>query len=208
MVAREWRALAWLALALVPVIAVAGIHKHVDHPYWTGDYDGLFRKYTKHYFGPHFDWRWFKAQAIAESGLNPDAHSPAGAKGIMQILPGTYEELREQNPYLATIDDPRWNIAAGIYYDHQLYRKWKDKRQVPIPERLSFAFASYNAGYGNLFRAFSRAQKELGEIKSWVQMEPYVPRETRAYVVRIMGLMQEEDQPEEEPPPEPDVQGS
>ena len=53
------------------------------------DYDRLFRKYTKHYFGPHFDWRWFKAQGIAESGLRPNAHSSAGAKGIMQILPAT-----------------------------------------------------------------------------------------------------------------------
>ncbi len=36
-------------------------------------YDPYFSKYTKRYFGPAFDWTRFKAQAIAESNLNPDA---------------------------------------------------------------------------------------------------------------------------------------
>jgi soluble lytic murein transglycosylase-like protein len=48
-------------------------------------YDPTFRKYTKRYFGPAFDWRLFKAQAIAESNLNVGARSPVGARGIMQL---------------------------------------------------------------------------------------------------------------------------
>jgi hypothetical protein len=36
-------------------------------------------------------------------------------------------EIKKKNPSLIDIDEPRWNIAAGIYYDHQLYRKFKPK---------------------------------------------------------------------------------
>ena len=183
----------WLAAALLPALALAGVQRHVKHEHWTTEYDPLFRKYTKHYFGAHFDWHWFKAQAIAESGLDPDARSPAGARGIMQILPSTYEEIKSQNPFLAGIEDPGWNIAAGIFYDRQLYRKWKQKYEVQTAERLKFAFASYNAGYGNVLKAYRRAAAQQGEIKRWDQLAPHAPTETGRYVSRIEGLMQVDD---------------
>ncbi|MEJ2576251.1 MAG: transglycosylase SLT domain-containing protein [Gammaproteobacteria bacterium] len=184
----SWRG---LGLLLLPALALASVHKHVDHQHWPDDYDPLFRKYTKHYFGPHFDWRWFKAQGIAESGLDPDASSPAGAVGIMQILPSTYREISEDNPHLSDITDPRWNIAAGIYYDRQLYRKWK-RNEVPIGERLYFAFGSYNAGYRNMLRAYQRAAEQHRTVREWAQVAPHSPRETRHYVDRISRLMQQE----------------
>jgi len=182
----SWRGL-WLLL--LPALALASVHKHVDHEHWPDDYDGLFRKYTKHYCGPHFDWRWFKAQGIAESGLRPDVSSHAGAIGIMQIMPATYQEILEQNPHLSDISDPRWNIAAGIYYDRQLYRKWK-RKEVPIGERLLFTFGSYNAGYGNMLRAYKRAESKHESVREWEQIAPHSPSETRHYVDRITGLMQ------------------
>ncbi len=185
------RAWLWLLLALLPALALAGVHKHVEHKHWSNDYDKLFRKYTKHYFGPHFVWHWFKAQAIAESGLNPKAKSSAGAKGIMQILPTTYEDIRKKNPFIADITEPRWNIAAGIFYDRQLYRKWKKKKQVHTQDRLLFAFGSYNAGYGNVLKAFKRAHKKHGDdLREWSQVAPFAPGETRHYVKRIGSLMQ------------------
>ena len=73
---------------------------------WSTEYDQYFRKYAKRYFGPNVDWQWFKAQGIAESALRDDANSPAGAKGIMQILPSTFEEIREKNPQFFSIDEP------------------------------------------------------------------------------------------------------
>ncbi|MCU7796844.1 MAG: transglycosylase SLT domain-containing protein [Candidatus Thiodiazotropha sp. (ex Semelilucina semeliformis)] len=177
----------FLLLVLLPGLAYASLVRHVGDSYWSDTYDGHFRKYTKHYFGPHVDWRWFKAQGIAESGLQPDASSSAGAKGIMQILPATYEDIRDKNPHFTNIDEPRWNIAAGIYYDRMLYRKWK--KGLPTEERLAFAMASYNAGYRNVLRAFRRAQK-VGDVKSWEQVAPHAPGETRFYVKRIRRLMQ------------------
>ena len=49
-------------------------------------YDNYFRKYSKRYFGLGFDWRYFKAQGMAESELNPNAKSYVGARGIMVNL--------------------------------------------------------------------------------------------------------------------------
>lgn len=174
-------------LVIIPLLAAAETFKHVDHEHWSIDYDAYFRKYAKHYFGPLVDWRWFKAQGIAESGLNPNAHSPAGAKGIMQILPATYQEIKEKNPQFSYIDEPRWNIAAGIYYDRLMFQKWKDN--LPTQERINFALASYNAGYANVRRAFGSAEQKLEKVRRWTQVAPYAPKETRRYVQRIARLM-------------------
>ena len=57
---------------------------------WNDAYDDKFRKYSERYFGPHFDWKWFKAQSIVESSLNYRAMSSSGAQGLMQILPSPF----------------------------------------------------------------------------------------------------------------------
>jgi soluble lytic murein transglycosylase-like protein len=151
---------------------------------WTDQYDVHFRKYAKRYFGPHIDWRWFKSQGIAESGLEPDVTSEAGARGLMQIMPETYREIREENPHFLDVDQPRWNIAAGIFYDRRLYDKW---RTPPAgKERLLFTFGSYNAGYGRIYQAFKQAQQQAG---SWHTVTRFVPPQTRHYVRRIQNLM-------------------
>ncbi|MGD2138688.1 MAG: transglycosylase SLT domain-containing protein [Gammaproteobacteria bacterium] len=178
-----------LALLVLPLAAQARIPlQQVDA--WDRDYDVHFRKYTKRYFGPHIDWRWFKSQGIAESGLDPDAASEVGARGVMQIMPSTYREIREQNPHFPEVDQPRWNIAAGIYYDRQLYDKWRSP--PPGEERLYFAFGSYNAGYGRIVQASRRAQENPG---SWHAVRPFVPPQTRYYVRRIRRLMTEPPAP-------------
>jgi len=179
----------WLLLiSLVwssPLLAAGVLDRNVEDQVWTDEYDGLFRKHSKRYFGPYFDWRWFKAQGIAESNLNPEAESHVGAKGIMQILPSTFEEIRDNNPHLLSIEDPRWNIAAGIWYDRQLYRKWR--KPLPSEERLYLAFSSYNAGYGGVLKAIKRSRKKP---YNWQQVQPHLPRETRGYVARISALME------------------
>ena len=71
-----------------------------------GEYDELFKKYSKRYFGPAFDWRLFKAQAMAESNLSPAAKSGVGARGLMQLMPTTFREIQTRNPELKCIDHP------------------------------------------------------------------------------------------------------
>lgn len=178
----------WLLLGVsLPALALAAVDPGVDDDYWTTKYDKYFRKYSKHYFGPHVDWRWFKAQGIAESNLKPRARSSTGARGIMQILPSTFKEIKGLNPHLIDIDEPKWNIAAGIYYDRQMYRKWN--KGFDFKERLAFSFGSYNAGHGGMRKAYKKAAKKHGEIKKWNQVKDFAPRQTRGYVHRIRGLM-------------------
>ncbi|MDJ0881017.1 MAG: transglycosylase SLT domain-containing protein [Gammaproteobacteria bacterium] len=155
---------------------------------WTDKYDRHFKKYSKRYFGPHFDWRWFKSQGIAESNLEADAESHVGARGIMQILPSTYEDIKLVNPSFLALDDPRWNIAAGIYYDRSLYRKWR--KPLPSEERLFLAFSSYNAGYGRVLKAVKRTRQEA---YTWTEVKKHLPSETKGYVARIAELMNTED---------------
>ena len=104
-------------------------------------FDAYFSKYSKRYFGPDFDWRHFKAQAVAESRLQASAQSAVGARGIMQIMPRTFQEIRNKQPVIkGTRSQPRWNIAAGIYYDRQLWNTWKAERPFQDPPELYVRF--------------------------------------------------------------------
>lgn len=173
------------ALALVAAMPVAARDHPVDSKRWNSEYDWIFAKYSKRFFGVPFDWRWFKAQAIAESTLDPGALSKVGAVGLMQIMPATFEEIRQHHPSFEEANKPYWNIAAGIWYDRRMFRHktWAD---LPDSEKLRLAFASYNAGLGGALRAFNRTPPPA---ETWEQMAPYAPRETRGYVARIVAMM-------------------
>jgi membrane-bound lytic murein transglycosylase F len=153
-------------------------------------YDETFRRYTKRYFGPGFDWRLFKAQGMAESGLDPEATSYVGARGIMQLMPATYKAISTKRPDFGAINDPEWNIAAGIMHDRYLWKLWS--KSISEQERPAFMFGSYNAGEGTIKRARATAKGVVGRDEQWVHIEqvaPTVPRwryrETLGYVRKI-----------------------
>lgn len=186
------RATTLLSLCLVFLLsstsdAIARYFKDnpVESDHWTDEYDRYFKKYSKRYFGPLFNWQWFKAQAIAESALDHEAESHVGARGLMQIMPDTFDDIIRQNPHFSQLDVPKWNIAAGIYYDRTLYRKFK---KTSAQDKLYMTFASYNAGYGRILNAHRRTGNQT---KKWHDIEPLLPLETRGYVRRIRNLMGE-----------------
>lgn len=154
-------------------------------------FDHYFSKYTKRFFGPGMDWRVFKAQAVAESRLSATAKSRVGAKGIMQIMPKTFEEILQKNPAIrGTREQPRWNIAAGIWYDRSLWDIWKAKRARQ--DRIDFMMGSYNAGKGHIIKAQKKAKQKGFDPNSWQSIEKTLPgvtgrhsRETTAYVRKI-----------------------
>lgn len=156
----------------------------------TTRYDAYFQKFTKHYFGPTFDWRLFKAQAMAESNLKPTARSSAGARGLMQLMPSTYAQIASIKPHYKEIDDPQSNIGAGIIHDRDLYNIWKDL--VISEDRTRFMFGSYNAGEMTIVRARTAAKRSKLDPAVWgsvVEVAPTVPRwrykETLGYVFTI-----------------------
>jgi len=167
-------------------------------------YDPLFKKYSKRYFGVAFDWRIFKAQAMAESNLSPGAKSGVGARGIMQLMPMTFREIQTRNPELECIDHPEWNIAAGIGYDRTLWRLWTEN--PTLEDRRNFMLGSYNAGRGTLLRAQNTAREKQLDHCIWRSIAEVAPsvrgwryRETLQYVTKIeanlAGLKGEEASP-------------
>src|SRR5205085_1393698 len=153
-------------------------------------YDPAFRKYTKRYFGPAFDWRYFKAQGFAESGLNANAKSWVGARGVMQLMPTTYHEIASHRPEFGPIDQPEWNIAAGIMHDRYLWQLWG--KDVADDERHHFMFASYNAGEGTINRAFSVARTK-GGAPDWSSVERIAPSVQRWRYIETLGYVRRID---------------
>lgn len=92
-----------------------------------------------------------------ESHFNAYAQSPKGARGLMQLMPGTGARFGVRRPF-----DPAQNIAGGTRYLKQLMQKFNN--------RVDLVLASYNAGEGAVVRFGHR-------------VPPYA--ETRAYVKRI-----------------------
>ena len=140
-------------------------------------YDHYFSKYSKRNFGPNFDWRYFKAQAIAESRLKKNAQSQVGAVGIMQIMPRTYAEIVKRSRYIkGSGNNPQWNIAAGIYYNRSIWKIFKAER--PFQDRLDFMFGAYNAGKGNILKAQRHTMSTELNPNLWTSIEKTLPRVT------------------------------
>ena len=74
-----------------------------------------------------------KAVIKAESGFDPNAVSPVGAIGLMQVMPETARRVGIHDPY-----DPQSNIRAGVRYLKQLLDQFEDDE--------SLALAAYNSG--------------------------------------------------------------
>jgi len=133
-------------------------------------------------FGP-FGWLWIRAQIWQESRFDPRAKSPAGAMGLMQLMPDTAAELDVTAPW-----DPAQNIDAGVRY---LADQYRHMTEIPtFAERIRFALAAYNGGRGyvnfalvlardaeGLPASFTRWRK-LGSLpgqwQTWKNTAPYL----------------------------------
>lgn len=156
----------------------------------TTRYDDYFRKFTKRYFGPGFPWRVFKAQAMAESGLDSTATSGVGARGLMQLMPATFDLIRAHRRDFKGVIDAQTNISAGIAHDRDLWTLFQGIDSDR--EHYRFMMGAYNAGEGTIMRAQRVARDASQDPKKWdgvATVAPQVPRwryhETLGYVTRI-----------------------
>ena len=102
-----------------------------------------------------FDWPLIVAQMYQESRFNPKARSPAGALGLMQMLPRTAREFGVRN-----LRDPEQSIRAGVAYLSWLHSRFEP--DLAVKDRMWFSLAAYNAGYGHVSDARRLASGELG----------------------------------------------
>lgn len=107
-----------------------------------------------------------KAVIKAESGFDPAAESPAGAMGLMQLMPETAKELGLTDGF-----DPLQNVYGGSVYLKQMLDRYSGD--------LDQALAAYNWGPGNLDRSRGR-----------------LPRETRAYIERVNNYYNPKTRPD------------
>jgi soluble lytic murein transglycosylase-like protein len=98
-----------------------------------------------------------RAVMQVESAFNPNARSPKGAMGLMQLMPSTIRQFGVKNPF-----NPAENVRAGVAYLRSLLDRYQNNEEL--------ALAAYNAGPG--------AVDKHGQT-----VPPY--RETQNYVAQI-----------------------
>ena len=113
--------------------------------------------------------------AEVESSLNPNAISSAGAVGLFQLMPATAERFGLQ---IFPVDDrktPDKSARAAACYLRQLHKEFGG---------WALALAAYNAGEGRV----SRTMKSHN-ARTFCEVAPHLPSETRKYVPRVMAMM-------------------
>lgn len=109
---------------------------------------------------------WIVAVMRAESAHDPRAVSPAGAMGLMQVMPGTWAALRAHHGLGDDPHDPRDNILAGTAYLREMWDRYGN---------VAAMLAAYNAG--------------PGRYDAYLETGRALPAETRAYVAALAPLL-------------------
>lgn len=117
--------------------------------------DIITRAAASHRLDPHL----IRAVIHVESAFNPHAVSPKGARGLMQLMPGTARDLGVLNSF-----DPRQNINGGTKYLSYLLGRFSGN--------VRYALAAYNAGEQN--------------VNKYQGIPPYT--ETIDYVQRVLAM--------------------
>lgn len=175
-------------ILLLPVLMFSSglkISKHDLH--FKKEYNKYFFMYSHIY-----DWKLIKAQAYQESRFKDNAVSPVGARGIMQIMPGTFDQISRElsikggNPF-----DSSLGITMGVYYDYKMFKIWKSERTVE--SKFKLMLASYNAGAGHLLNSQKKCSKvylKCNEYENIIEFLPSITghnsKETINYVDYIL----------------------
>ena len=164
----------WLVVAAV-VVASLGVFAYLQHtePPWYARlwyplrYTSIVRGHAANY---HLDAALLAAVIEAESKFDPNAHSAAGAIGLMQLTPATAKGIAQytggHNFRLSDLTNPEINVRYGAWYLRHLLNRYGNER---------LALAAYNAGEQN--------------VDSWRKAHVGIQfSETRDYVDKVERL--------------------
>lgn len=116
---------------------------------------------------------WIRAVLAAESAHDVRALSSAGAMGLMQVMPDTWEELRDRHRLGDDPFDPRDNILAGAAYLREMLDRYGT---------IGGMLAAYNAG--------------PARYDEYLATDRPLPAETRDYVAALAPILGGEPLPE------------
>ena len=123
----------------------------------------LFEKY-----GGDIDWKLLAAISYQESHWNPRARSATGVRGLMMLTLPTAKQMGVKSRL-----DPEQSIAGGAKYFKNLIDRIPDR--IPFPDRMWFALASYNVGFGHVNDARIITQRQGGDADRWVDVKSRLP---------------------------------
>ncbi|MEO1540199.1 MAG: lytic transglycosylase domain-containing protein [Pseudomonadota bacterium] len=125
--------------------------------------------------------------ARQESELNPEAISRVGARGLMQVMPATAQDIARDMglPYSRArlTEDWRYNVTLGTHYLEGLMDEFRGS--------VVLSAAGYNAGPGRPRQWITRygdpRRMNVDRVVDWIEGIPF--RETRNYVMRVVEGM-------------------
>ncbi len=126
-------------------------------------YQPLFEKYAQ-----ELDWRLLAAISYQESHWNPEARSYTGVRGMMMLTLATAKQMG-----ITSRLDTEQSIRGGAKYFKRMIAMMPDR--ILTPDRIWFALASYNIGFGHLNDARIITQRQGGDPDRWVEVKSRLP---------------------------------
>lgn len=168
-------ALVTLFLALVPmsrrgynVVEMEPEPLLSEGEYLISPYDDIFRRVARRH---HLDWRLLSAIAYCESRFNPQAQSPRGAVGIMQVMPHI---ARHWDVMADELLDPAINIDVACRLYKSMQKQLRLSKEVSEYDRAAFTIASYNCGASRVTDARNLAEYYDEQKNDWQTVSEYM----------------------------------
>lgn len=171
-IAYQWQ---WYSRAII-TLAKADYWDDLDIRYPTPYVDDVKTAASANRLDPAYVMAIIRTESLFQASVR----SPAGARGLMQLMPGTAShvarDMGQAAPSASRLNDPGVNIPLGTHYLREMLDNWNGN--------IALATASYNAGPKKIAQWLPPADTPAD---IWIANIPYT--ETRGYVQRVMSHM-------------------